>query len=876
MSQLTEEEIFAAALQKSPADRGAFLDRVCQGDALLRSSVEALLAAFDRPDSFLDAPLGKATLDQAMPEGPDAMIGPYKLLQAIGEGGFGIVYMAEQTQPLRRRVALKVIKPGMDTRQVIARFEAERQALAVMEHPNIAKVLDAGATATGRPYFVMELVRGTPITRYCDENSQSIRQRLELFTAVCQAIQHAHTKGIIHRDIKPTNVLVTSQDGQPLVKVIDFGVAKALGRQLTDKTLFTEFAQIIGTPLYMSPEQAELSSTDIDTRSDIYSLGVLLYELLTGSTPVTKEQLQQAAFDEIRRIIREDDPPLPSSRISTADSAPSIAAQRHTEPAKLAKLVRGELDWIVMKALEKDRTRRYETASGIAADVQHYLADEVVEARPPGTAYRLRKFVRRNRLAVLAAALVLVTLVAGIIGITIGLVQAELARRIAVEERAIARAVNEFLQHDLLRQAHSGAQAENGFAPRPNLTVREALDRAAARIQDRFQDRPLVEAAIRQVIGEAYVSAGGGLGGETEGVKHLRRAVALRKAHLGPEHLQTLSSMHSLANTYLWWNQPADALVLLEEVVRLRKTKLGLHHADTLDSMRLLGHAYRNVGRSTEAIQLQAEAVKLARASLGPDHRVTLDCISGLALTHGFAGDYAKSATLFEEALKLSKATLGADHPVTLINMMWLGAAYGGVERSAEAIPLLEEAVKRMKVELGPDNLQTYLCMDNLARVYHQAGEFRLAEPVIRQQLEAYKRIGGPEDPALHYPLTLLAENLLKQERFAEAEPFARQCLAIREKIEPDARRTFMSKSVLGGCLLGQQNYAAAEPLLLTGYEGLRQRESQTPNQRRLWLTEALERLVKLYDSWDKPDEAAKWRRELARVAEPPKKAQEN
>jgi len=431
------KQLFLDALAVPPAERAAWLSRECADDAALRQQLELMLAAHDAPQSLLDRVVppttpGPVTEDYAAETIPaGTQIGPYKLLQQIGEGGFGIVFMAEQTEPVRRRVALKLIKPGMDTRQVIARFEAERQALAVMDHPNIAKVLDAGTIgepgasapggpppayaggSPGRPYFVMELVRGVPITQYCDENSLSIRERLELFASVCQAIQHAHTKGIIHRDIKPTNVLVTRQDGQPVVKVIDFGIAKALGQQLTDKTLFTDFAQMIGTPLYMSPEQAELSSNDIDTRSDIYSLGVLLYELLTGSTPVSKEQLKAAAFDEIRRIIREDEAQRPSNRISTAEAAPSIAAQRHTEPAKLARLVRGELDWIVLKALEKDRSRRYETASGFAADVQRYLADEAVQACPPSAGYRLRKFARRNKRTLATVVALALALVAG-------------------------------------------------------------------------------------------------------------------------------------------------------------------------------------------------------------------------------------------------------------------------------------------------------------------------------------------------------------------------------------------------------------------------------------------------------------------------------
>jgi len=439
------QAVFLAAVEKPPGERAAFLDRECGEDAALRQRVEALLRAHGEPGSFLDSAPGVGdTLYQPVAERPGAQIGPYQLLQQIGEGGFGVVFMAEQTAPVRRKVAVKVIKPGMDTRQVIARFEAERQALAMMDHPHIAHVLDAGATESGRPFFVMELVRGVLITAYCDENNLPIRDRLALFAAVCQAIQHAHTKGIIHRDIKPSNVLVTRQDGQPVVKVIDFGVAKAMGQQLTDKTLFTEFAQMIGTPLYMSPEQAELSSVDIDTRSDIYSLGVLLYELLTGTTPVDKEQLKKAAFDEIRRIIREDEPPKPSTRISTAESAPSIAAHRQTEPARLSKLVRGELDWIVMRCLEKDRNRRYETANGLARDIEHYLHDEPVVACPPSAAYRLRKFARRNKALLATGLMVSAAVLAAVIVLAVSNYQIRRERNakvVALKEKGEALAL---------------------------------------------------------------------------------------------------------------------------------------------------------------------------------------------------------------------------------------------------------------------------------------------------------------------------------------------------------------------------------------------------------------------------------------------------
>ncbi len=412
------DRIFWDAAQiASAAERDAFLDRMCADNAELRMRVQQLLDARSKAEDFLEcrSPSLVATVEERSPsEGPGTMIGPYKLLEQIGEGGFGIVFMAEQQQPVRRKVALKVLKPGMDTRQVIARFEAERQALALMEHPNIARVLDGGETPGGGPYFVMELIKGIPITDYCDESQLTPRERLELFVFVCQAVQHAHQKGIIHRDLKPSNVLVTLHDGTPVVKVIDFGIAKATGQQLTDKTLFTNFAQLIGTPLYMSPEQAALSGLDVDTRSDIYSLGVLLYELMTGTTPFDKDRFLEAGYDEIRRIIREEDPPKPSTRISTlGQAATALSNRRRCDPYRLSQSLRGEIDWIVMRCLEKDRNRRYQTVNSLAMDVQRYLHDEPVLACPPSAGYRFRKFARRNRAALLTASLVALALLVG-------------------------------------------------------------------------------------------------------------------------------------------------------------------------------------------------------------------------------------------------------------------------------------------------------------------------------------------------------------------------------------------------------------------------------------------------------------------------------
>ncbi|MBI3823650.1 MAG: protein kinase, partial [Planctomycetes bacterium] len=431
-----QKDIFLKAIElPSPGERAAFLAEACAGDDALRQRVEAMLKAHTTPDSFLEKPAaaldltvdasgGNPPANALLGDGPGTRIGPYKLLEQIGEGGMGVVYMAEQQEPVRRTVALKIIKPGMDSGQVLARFEAERQALALMDHPNIARVLDAGATADGRPFFVMELVKGTPITTFCDERRLNPRERLELFVSVCQAIQHAHQKGVIHRDIKPSNVLVALYDDRPVPKVIDFGVAKAAGQALTEKTLHTGFGAIIGTPEYMSPEQATFNQLDIDTRSDVYALGVLLYELLTGTTPVDKTRLKEAAFLEVLRVVREEEPARPSVKLSTTQARAGIAATRGTGPDELAQLLRGELDWIVMKSLEKDRSRRYETAAGLGRDVERYLKDELVEARPPSAGYRLRKFVRRNRGTVLAAGAVLVALLIGTICTTLGLFEA--------------------------------------------------------------------------------------------------------------------------------------------------------------------------------------------------------------------------------------------------------------------------------------------------------------------------------------------------------------------------------------------------------------------------------------------------------------------
>jgi eukaryotic-like serine/threonine-protein kinase len=500
-----EEALFHGALQLPPDRRAEYLKLACGGDQPLRERVAALLEAHEQSGGFLKekaAAVQQKTMVISAPvtEKAGDRIGRYKLLQTIGEGGCGIVYMAEQEDPVRRRVALKVIKLGMDTKSVVARFEAERQALAMMDHPNIAKVLDAGGTETGRPFFVMELVRGIKITDYCDQNKLSTHERLNLFTQVCNAIQHAHQKGIIHRDIKPSNILVTLHDGVPVPKVIDFGIAKATQGRLTDQTLFTAFEQFIGTPAYMSPEQAEMSGLDIDTRCDVYALGVLLYELLTGRTPFDAKELIQSGLDEMRRTIREKEPERPSTRLSTmlAADLTDVAQRRHSDAPKLIHLLHGDLDWIVMKALEKDRTRRYETANGLAMDIQRHLCDEAVLARPPSNFYRLQKFARRNQTVFVAGAVVAAALIAGFAISTVLFLKEREARKRATEAERIQAALRTDAEQgrELAKKELDLAQLRPKYQAISELIASQHLDRAEKvfkEIPDRAESIPFYE-----------------------------------------------------------------------------------------------------------------------------------------------------------------------------------------------------------------------------------------------------------------------------------------------------------------------------------------------------------------------------------------------
>ena len=657
-------------------------------------------------------------------------IGPYRLLAKLGEGGMGVVYIAEQSEPVRRRVALKVIKQGMDTAKVVARFEAERQALALMDHPAIARIYDAGSTPEGRPYFAMECVPGVPINEHCDRQKLTNEERLDLFLQVCEGVQHAHQKAVIHRDLKPSNVLVSVQDGRAAVKIIDFGVAKAVSQRLTERTLYTELGAMIGTPEYMSPEQAEMTGQDVDTRTDVYSLGVILYELLVGALPFEPKELREAGFDEIRRRIRQVDPPRPSARLSTLGNRSTESAERRrTEPRALRRQLTGDLDWITMKALEKDRGRRYGSPAELAADLGRQLRHEPVLAGPPRVAYRARKFVRRHRFGVAAA----VAAVLGLIGFAV--LMAVQAARIAHEAEA-KRRVSEFLTEMFEVSDPSEARGNT-------ITARELLDKGAAKIRANLADDPRVQADLMMAMGTVYRNLG--LYARAEPL--LKQALETRRRLLGREHPETLRAASETARLYLLQGRAREAEALQRETLDLRKRVLGPEHSDTLMSMNQLAGVYIFQGRNEEAEALHREALGIRKRVLGPEHPDTLMSMGNLAMSYNQQGRYEDAEALARESLDIRKRVLGPEHPDTLWSMDYLAYAFEGQGRFKDAEALHRETLDIRMHVLGPEHPYTLMSMGNLAGVYNRQGHYEEAGALARKALDIRRRVLGPEHP---------------------------------------------------------------------------------------------------------------------------------
>ncbi|MBI3851029.1 MAG: serine/threonine protein kinase [Verrucomicrobia bacterium] len=923
-----EETIFEQALGfDSPAAREAYLREACAGDEPLFQSLQGLLRVHDRAGKFMEhnrpadgahefgvPPSGgnqlrpaEAETTSLVTEKPGDRIGHYKLLEKIGEGGCGVVYMAEQEEPVRRRVALKVIKLGMDTEAVIARFEAERQALALMDHPNIAKIFDAGITgipltpslsptggegvrrtgegdsgsantqpstlnsqlSPGRPYFVMELVRGTKITEYCDHNNLTMPARLALFMQVCRAIQHAHQKGIIHRDIKPSNILVTLHDGVPIPKVIDFGIAKATQGRLTDKTVFTAFHQFIGTPAYMSPEQAEMSGLDIDTRSDIYSLGVLLYELLTGRPPFDQKELLAAGLDEMRRTIREKEPLKPSTRLTQELVAADVSPLKsrggnerdiRADSRRLLQEVRGDLDWIAMKCLEKDRARRYETANGLASDIQRHLANEPVVARPPSAAYRFQKLVRRNKIAVAATSAVAAALIIGL-GVSTWMFLREKAE--AAKSQQVAKFLKDTLE-DVGRVVSLG---------RDNKIMQDVLDKLAERVAKDLTNQPEVEAELRMTIGNIYRY----MGLYQKGEAMFRNALAIKRNLWGNEHPEVAASLNSLAGV-LWDQQKlTEAETLGREALAMREKFLGPKHRDVAQSLNTLAIVLVDQGKLAQAEVMLRQALAIRKALPGKDERseersALAQSLSNLSNVLARQGKLAEAETMRREALEIYKKYGGNECPEVAFALGNLAITLQMQGKLAEAETMQRDALRMNKKFLNGDHPSVATSLTELANVLYAQGKLAEGETEEREALATYRKL---DHPHVADSLTELVIVLSDQGKLAESEIFARECLAIREKKMPDKWQSFFARCLLGDILRVQKKYAEAEPLLLSGYEGMKRREGQDPAGTKLRLKEALQHLVQLYEATGRSDQAAECKQKLAEFdqAEAGKKA---
>jgi len=818
------------------------------------------------PDATVPPP-GEVSTISGLPSTPLAapVFGNYRLLQKLGEGGMGEVWAAEQERPMRRKVALKVIKAGMDSREVLARFESERQALALMNHPNIARVFEAGESSHGRPFFVMELVEGVPVTQYCDSNRLNTEERLALFVQICDAVQHAHHKGVIHRDIKPSNVLVRIQDQTPVPKIIDFGIAKATAQPLTDMTMFTEIGVVVGTPAYMSPEQAERTGLDVDTRTDVYSLGMLLYELLVGVLPFDVGGRGDSDAAELRRRIREDEPTKPSTRLtSLGESSVELARRRRADLRTLGRQLRGDLDWITLKALEKDRTRRYGSPNELAADVGRHLRHEPVLAGPPGVRYRVKKFVRRHRVGVAAASLVLAAMLLGTAAASYGLVRARRAESAARQaetaarqEAAKAAAVNEFLQEMLSSADPFGYGTGNKG---PNVTVLQALGVAAKKVDGgSLKDQPLVEAAVRRTIGATYTN----LGSFPEADAQLTAAVAVNTRAVGDAHPDTAESVLLLGNLRRAQGQFVESETLIRRALAIQRAALGEHHLKVGEAAQSLAVTLVELGKAVEAETFERQALAIYRERFGNEHPYTASSLNNLAAMMIAQRRLAEAEPLAREALAIQRKTQGSDTPDIIVEIQNYGALLRDLGRYADAEPLLREAQALVRKHLGNDHESVARVGNNLGGVLRDQGKLAEAEAIYREALAIDRKRRPAGDPRLAFALTGLGWVLTDLDRPAEAELFLREAVAIREKQSPTDWRLPYSRMLLGSALAGQKRFREAEPLAVDGYTALAANKD-TPSQ---WTRQSLQNVVKLYETWDRAEpnashaaKAAEWR----------------